>query len=97
MVGCGLNVGYTKTRQYSTKFTFELLFLFTLYFTHCFLQFATGCTRVNLIQQFITAFGVWYLARYSRFSSTTKTCHGYHDVGKENFLAFKFFFNISNS
>lgn len=46
MVACGLYVGYTKTAQHSTKFTFELFFffLFTLYFTRCFLQFATGYT-----------------------------------------------------
>ena len=28
---CGLSVAYTKTAQYSTKFTFKLFFLFTLY------------------------------------------------------------------
>ena len=27
----GLSVAYTKTAQYSTKFTFKLFFLFTLY------------------------------------------------------------------
>lgn len=28
MVACGLYVGYTKTAQHSTKFTFELFFFF---------------------------------------------------------------------
>ena len=47
-----LYVAYTKTARYSTKFTFKLFFLFTLYVKHCFLHLATGHPCTNYVQQF---------------------------------------------